>query len=164
MWSRTDPVTLFGARVSKTSSTDVAAYNEQLGGGFRDCSSYEIELVAAGASGDLAYTVAYEKTTASVRGGPVVPYTLRVTHVYRQEQGEWRLIHRHADSVPEQPDGDPSRYCSKQAHQSASRGLDGVGGWIKVPRLTWRSPTTWWGHRRGPWLLRGSPLRFSARR
>jgi hypothetical protein len=34
-----------------------------LGDWLRDCSSYEIELVAAGTSGDLGYTVAYEKTT-----------------------------------------------------------------------------------------------------
>jgi len=108
LWSRADPVTLFGARVSKAGATDVAAFIERLGGWFRGCSSYEIELVAAGASGDLAYTVAFEKTTASVRGGPAEPYTLRVTHVYRREAGEWRIVHRHGDPVPAQQDGAPS--------------------------------------------------------
>ncbi len=101
VWSRSDPVTLFGARLSRSGAADVQAFNEQLGDWFRDCSSYEIELVAAGVSGDLGYTVAYEKTTASVRGGPAEPYTLRVTHVYRREQGEWRVVHRHGDAVPE---------------------------------------------------------------
>jgi ketosteroid isomerase-like protein len=100
VWSQSDPVTLFGARTSRSGAADVLAFNQQLGHWFRDCSSYEIELVAAGASGDLGYTVAYETTTASVRGGPAEPYTLRVTHVYRREQREWRLVHRHGDAVP----------------------------------------------------------------
>jgi ketosteroid isomerase-like protein len=28
------------------------------------------------------------------------PYTLRVTYAYRREDGEWKIVHRHADSVP----------------------------------------------------------------
>ena len=101
LWSQSDPVTLFGARLSRSGAAGVHAFNLELGTWFRDCSSHEIELVAAGASGDLAYTVAYETTTASVRGGPAEQYTLRVTHVYRREQGEWRVVHRHGDAVPE---------------------------------------------------------------
>lgn len=101
LWSRSDPVTLFGARTSRSGAAEVNAFNERLGDWFRDCSSYEVVLVAAGASGDLGYTVAYERTTASVRGGPAESYTLRVTHVYRRQEGEWRMVHRHADAVPE---------------------------------------------------------------
>ena len=67
LWSQEDPVNLFGAGVSRTATSSVAAFNERLGSWFQNCSSYEVELVAAGASGDFAYTVAYEKTTASVR-------------------------------------------------------------------------------------------------
>jgi ketosteroid isomerase-like protein len=33
-------------------------------------------------------------------GAPVEPWTLRVTHIYRREHGEWRIVHRHADHVP----------------------------------------------------------------
>jgi ketosteroid isomerase-like protein len=33
-------------------------------------------------------------------GVPVEPWTLRVTHVYRREDGEWKIVHRHADHVP----------------------------------------------------------------
>jgi len=46
-------------------------------------------LLSAGASGDLAYTVGYEHSSASRNGGPVTPNTLRVTHVFRRENGEW---------------------------------------------------------------------------
>jgi ketosteroid isomerase-like protein len=27
------------------------------------------------------------------------PYTLRVTHAYRREDGDWKIVHRHADGL-----------------------------------------------------------------
>ena len=60
---------------------------------------YDLELVAAGACGDLAYTVGLEHKTFVVAGEPV-SYTLRVTHVYRREDGVWRIVHRHGDRPP----------------------------------------------------------------
>jgi ketosteroid isomerase-like protein len=53
------------------------------------------------ASGDLAYTVGFERGEVAVDGGPVRPMTLRVTHVYRRVDGTWQLVHRHADFPPE---------------------------------------------------------------
>jgi SnoaL-like domain len=50
-------------------------------------------------SGDLAYTVELEHTSVSVDGAPIAPYTLRVTQVYRREDGEWRIVHRHGDQI-----------------------------------------------------------------
>jgi ketosteroid isomerase-like protein len=41
---------------------------------------------------------AAEHTSASVDGEPRT-YTLRATQVYRREAGEWRVAHRHADTV-----------------------------------------------------------------
>ena len=49
-------------------------------------------------SGDLAYVVAIEHTTASIGGGPTQSYSLRATTILRREDGEWRAIHRHADA------------------------------------------------------------------
>lgn len=99
MWSRDEPVTLFGAAVTRTGWPEARRTFEWLGSLFSDCTSYEIEVVAAGASGDLAYLVAFEHTTASVNGAPAEPYTLRVTTVFRCEDGEWRVAHRHGDSL-----------------------------------------------------------------
>jgi ketosteroid isomerase-like protein len=101
MWSPNDPVTLFGALQTRVGWEDVSETFRWVATRFADCSSYEIELMAAGASGELAYTVAYEHTTASVEGKPPVAYTLRVTHVYRREDGQWRVVHRHADTAPQ---------------------------------------------------------------
>ena len=81
LWSRSDPVTLFGARLSMSGARPT--YARSTSGwvtGSATARPTRSQLVAAGVSGDLGYTVAYEKTTASVRGRPAEPYTLRVTH------------------------------------------------------------------------------------
>jgi len=100
MWSTQDPVTLFGAATSKSGSDEARRFFRCLASRFSDCTAYRFELVAAGVSRDLAYTVGYEHTSVSMDGVPVKPYTLRVTHVYRREDGEWRTVHRHGDSPP----------------------------------------------------------------
>lgn len=102
MWSRVDPVTLFGAGRSGRGWVEIEPVFEWLAGTFSQCSSYEIEVVAAEARGDLAYLVELERTTASVRGLPTT-YVLRVTHVFRREEGQWRIVHRHGDAL-ESPD------------------------------------------------------------
>ena len=101
MWSSDEPVTLFGAwGPCNSGQDDVRQTFEWVASRFSNCSDYRFELVAAGASGDLAYTVGYEHSAASVDGGPVGSNTLRVTHVYRREDGEWKIVHRHGDHPP----------------------------------------------------------------
>jgi ketosteroid isomerase-like protein len=100
MWSTQDPVTVLGAVQSASGWDEVSRLFRWLGSGFSDCTSYRFELVAAGVSGDLAYTVGYEHTSVSWDGVPMEPYILRVTHAYRREDGEWRIVHRHADAPP----------------------------------------------------------------
>lgn len=97
MWSHNEPVTLFGAALSGRGWTEIAPVFERLASSFSNCTSYEIEVVAAGASGDLAYIAAFEHTTVSLNGEPPNPYVLRVTTVFRREDGEWKVVHRHAD-------------------------------------------------------------------
>jgi hypothetical protein len=60
------------------------------------------ERLAQGMSGDLAYTVWLEKNVARVVGqGERGPVVLRVTHLYRREEGSWKVIHRHANAIIE---------------------------------------------------------------
>jgi ketosteroid isomerase-like protein len=101
MWSTNDPVTLFGAwGPCKSGSAEVARISRWVASQFSNCIAFDFELVAAGVSGDLAYTVGYEHSTRSLRGGPVESSTLRVTHLYRRENGEWKIVHRHGDILP----------------------------------------------------------------
>jgi ketosteroid isomerase-like protein len=99
MWSRKDPVTLFGAALSGNGWAEIGPIFDHLASSFSDCMSYKNEVIAAGANGDLAYIVAFEHTTASLNGKPPQPYVLRVTTVFRREDGEWKVVHRHADEA-----------------------------------------------------------------
>jgi len=100
-WSTQDPVTLFGAKVPLRSGwNEVSETLRWLASRWSNCTDQRLDLVAAGVSGDLAYMVGFEHIANSVVGVPVEPYTLRVTHIYRRENGEWQIAHRHADRVP----------------------------------------------------------------
>ena len=90
MWSRTEPVTLFGAVKSGRDWGEVAPIFEALGEQFSNCVAYKTEIVTAEARGDLAYIMALEHTTASVNGAEPTTYVLRVTTIFRREDGSGR--------------------------------------------------------------------------
>lgn len=97
MWSRKEPVTLFGAAYTVSGWSDIGPVFEKLAAQFSDCSSFEIEVVGADAGADLGFVVAIERTTASIGGRPPAAYALRVTTVFRREGDEWKVVHRHGD-------------------------------------------------------------------
>lgn len=104
LWSRADPVTLFGAALTGSGWEKVESDFRTVASWFKDPIDYEYEVIAAGASGDVAYTVGYEHNRVSVEGTERT-YTLRVTHAYRRENGQWRIVHRHGDFLPKDADG-----------------------------------------------------------
>jgi ketosteroid isomerase-like protein len=108
MWSTKDPVTLYGAGMSGSGWGQVSGIFRSIASRWSDCTDQRVEILAAGVSGDLAYTVELEHTSVSIDGAPVDPYTLRVTQVYRREDGEWKVVHRHGDRLPiDQPQSLP---------------------------------------------------------
>ena len=100
LWSRADPVTVFGAAKTVAGWPAVEQLFDWIARNFSNCQSYDCEEVAAGASGGLGYIVGHERTTTSVGGGPPTPYELRVTLIFRREGDEWKEVHRHADPWP----------------------------------------------------------------
>lgn len=98
IWSKQEPVTLFGAWKTGTTYAEAENVFEKLEQSFSDCTSYVHEVVSADASGDFGYTVGYEHTSVSVNGEPRT-YTLRVTQLYRRENGNWKVFHRHGDTL-----------------------------------------------------------------
>ena len=100
LWSHRDPVTLFGAALTGSGWDQLSDNFTTVASWFSDSQEYDVDIVAAGASGDLAYTVGYEHNVVKVGGKPST-YTLRVTHVYRREDGAWKIVHRHADAPPD---------------------------------------------------------------
>ena len=99
LWSHRDPITLYGASLSGSGWSELEPKFREVASWFSDSQEFEFEIIAAGASRDLAYTVGYERNKTHVEGTPRA-YTLRVTHVYRREDVRWRIVHRHADLPP----------------------------------------------------------------
>src|SRR4028118_2083210 len=63
------------------------------------------DIVAKYATPELAYVVQIERAKAKVSGSEdITPYALRTTMIFRPEDGEWKVMHRHADPITtEQP-------------------------------------------------------------
>jgi hypothetical protein len=70
MWSRGDPVTLFGAATTVQGWEEISPVFAWLGSAFADLQSYRMEVLAAGVSADLAYLVALEHVTNSMNEAP----------------------------------------------------------------------------------------------
>ena len=98
IWSTHEPVTVLGAWKNGVGLEEVQRLFRDIAADFSDFRSYDLELLAFDVIGDAAYTVALEHTQTSVRGEPRT-YTLRATQVYRREDGEWKVCHRHGDTV-----------------------------------------------------------------
>jgi hypothetical protein len=90
-----------------------------------DGSGCRFELLAAGVSGDLAYSVGYEHTSVSWDGTPLEPYTLR------REGDEWKIA-LPPRRLPEERSAPSRRRIGEQA-SSATTGM-----WSAVPFATRR--------------------------
>jgi ketosteroid isomerase-like protein len=88
---------------------DVSAATDRAASQFRDGSpqSRPHERLALHADADLAYLVENECWQAKVSGrDEITPFELRVTTVFRREEDEWKIFHRHADPITTlNPDG-----------------------------------------------------------
>src|ERR1700761_4921632 len=102
LWSRTDPLTLYGADKNAQGWPEIEPVFRWLGRTFGHCTGYRNEIVAAEARGDLAYLVAREHIAVSVQGAPQT-FVLRVTTIFRREHGEWKIVHRHGDPATPSP-------------------------------------------------------------
>jgi ketosteroid isomerase-like protein len=67
---------------------------------FRDGELTSIENVAKYVTAELAYVVEIERLEAKVGGREdITPFALRTTMIFRPEDGEWKVVHRHADPI-----------------------------------------------------------------
>ena len=67
---------------------------------FRDGEVTGFERVSEYATADLGYIIEIERFRSKIGGGDkLVPIALRVTTIFRREEGAWRIILRHADPI-----------------------------------------------------------------
>ena len=58
------------------------------------------EIVAKYVTAELAYVVQIERAEAKIGAREdITPYAVRATMIFRPEDGEWKVVHRHADSI-----------------------------------------------------------------
>ena len=78
----------------------VAETMEHAASNLRDGEITGFETVAKYVTPELAYTVWVERQKGKVGGrDDVAPFALRVTMIFRPEDGTWKVVHRHADTV-----------------------------------------------------------------
>jgi ketosteroid isomerase-like protein len=101
LYSRRDDATLanpFGPPARGWS--DVSKTLDGAAGNYRDGEVVGFENVSMVITPDLAYTVEVESYRARVGGAQEkAPVAVRVTTVFRREDGVWKVAHRHADPI-----------------------------------------------------------------
>jgi ketosteroid isomerase-like protein len=99
-----DPATFFppsGARV--VGATPVRAAHKAGARMFATGSTGHFEVLASGASGDLAYWSGVQHANAHLKDKEKpTPMRLRTTEVFRRGEDGWKLVHRHADVIKDQ--------------------------------------------------------------
>ena len=67
---------------------------------YRDGRAIAFENVVTYVSDDLGYTFEIERFETKVAGADeLTPVALRVTSIFRREDGTWKLLHHHADAI-----------------------------------------------------------------
>ena len=78
----------------------VAATGERAATLVREGEKVGFDIVAKYVTPELAYMVWVERTKAKFGGRQdVAPSALRVTTIFRPEDGTWKVVHRHADPI-----------------------------------------------------------------
>jgi ketosteroid isomerase-like protein len=101
LYSRRDDVTLanpFGPPARGWS--EVSATLDRAASHYRDGEAVGAQNVSTVITPELAYTLEIESYRARVGGAAdISPVALRVTTVFRWEDGAWKVTHRHADPI-----------------------------------------------------------------
>jgi ketosteroid isomerase-like protein len=78
----------------------VAKTIDRAASNFRDGEMVSFENVAKYVTPELACVVWLERATVKLGGmEDLAPSVLRVTMVFRPEEGTWKVVHRHADPI-----------------------------------------------------------------
>ncbi len=78
----------------------VAATMERAASQLKDGEKVGYDIVAKYVTAELAYIVWIERVKAKVGGREeITPIALRVTTIFRPEDGTWKVVHRHADPI-----------------------------------------------------------------
>src|SRR5918911_2876026 len=79
---------------------EVAKTLEHAASTIRDGEIIGFETISKLVTDELAYVLRIERTGAKVGASEEsTPFALRVTMIFRPEEGTWKVVHRHADPI-----------------------------------------------------------------
>ncbi len=98
-----DPASIFGPKGNVVNGADaVNKTNERAADIFAAGGTNSFEILHMAATDTLAYWTGIQRAQVKMKeSGQLVPMNLRVTELFRPEDGEWKLFHRHADVLTE---------------------------------------------------------------
>ena len=101
LWSHREDVTLANPLGPPARGWEqVAQTMEHAASQARDGETIGFENVAKYVTPELAYVVEIQRAEAKLGGREdITPFALRVTMIFRPEEGTWKVVHRHADPI-----------------------------------------------------------------
>jgi len=101
LWSRREDVILANPYGPPVRGWDEVAKASNLAASqVREGRFVSVEIVAKHVTAELAYVVEIEHPEAKIGGSEdITPFDLRATMIFRPEEGEWKVVHRHADPI-----------------------------------------------------------------
>jgi ketosteroid isomerase-like protein len=101
LFSHKDDVTLANPLGPPTLGGDeVAKTIEHAASTIRDGEIIGFEIMSKLVTPELAYVLEIERQEAKMGANDeATPFALRVTMIFRPDEGEWKVVHRHADPI-----------------------------------------------------------------
>src|ERR687896_1662044 len=101
LWSHKEDITLANPYGPPVRGFDeVAKTIEHAASSRRDGTFVEWQIVAKYVTAELAYVVQIEQAEAKIGAREeITPLAVRATMIFRPEDGEWKIVHRHADPI-----------------------------------------------------------------
>jgi len=98
-----DPATIYPPTGVVVRGADaVNAGNRAGAASFAAGAENRFEILHSGSDGDLGYWTGIQRSTVVLKERPEpVKMDLRITELFRRVGGEWKLFHRHADTLEE---------------------------------------------------------------
>jgi ketosteroid isomerase-like protein len=98
LWSRADDVSLMGGVGGHQVGIEQVTELLTAAAKTLNYETWDAENLVTGFGGTLGFTVELERLTRHV-DGTLEEMSLRATSIYRREDGAWKVIHRHGDSL-----------------------------------------------------------------
>ena len=100
LWAHTEDVSVLGAFGGRNLGwSEVGPRLDFAASQYQDGRYDDLEVLASGTGGDMAYIVWLETVSATSARGEAVTRRRRVTHVLRRQGDDWRIVHQHGDPL-----------------------------------------------------------------